>query len=139
MTNNFTAVVVTTIAAVEPSDKQQMPLPETATISPKINPIDLSDIEGAMDTTETIVATRIINNGTELPVSHGKPSEPIVVLDETEKDPHSPSQVSKKVKMVIHKWGPVEPINPERFFLKMLLSRGYATKMIPALTSKYRR
>jgi hypothetical protein len=63
----------------------------------------------------------------------------VIQLDDSEKDPHSPSQVSKKVKMVVHKWGPVEPINPERFFLKMLLSRGYATKMIPALTSQYRR
>lgn len=63
----------------------------------------------------------------------------VIQLDDSEKDPHSPSQVSKKVKMVVHRWGPVEPINPERFFLKMLLSRGYATKMIPALTSQYRR
>lgn len=63
----------------------------------------------------------------------------IIHLDDSERDPHSPLQVNKKVKMVVHRWGPVEPINPERFFLKMLLSRGYATKMIPALTSQYRR
>jgi hypothetical protein len=56
-----------------------------------------------------------------------------------DQDPHSPLQVSKKVKLVIQKWGAVEPINPERFFLKMLLSRGYPTKMIPALNSQYRR
>ena len=61
------------------------------------------------------------------------------VRHDEEKDPHGPLQVTKKVKMVIHRWGPVEPINPERFFLKMLLSRGYATKMIPALQSEYRR
>lgn len=63
----------------------------------------------------------------------------VIQIDDSEKDPHSPLQVTKKVKMVVHRWGPVEPINPERFFLKMLLSRGYATKMIPALTSQYRR
>lgn len=63
----------------------------------------------------------------------------VIHLDDSERDPHSPQQVNKKVKMVVHRWGPVEPINPERFFLKMLLSRGYATKMIPALTSQYRR
>lgn len=60
----------------------------------------------------------------------------MIVSHEDEKDPHSPQQVTRKVKMVIHKWGHVQPINPERFFLKMLLSRGYSTKMIPASTSQ---
>ena len=60
----------------------------------------------------------------------------MIVSHEDEKDPHSPQQVTRKVKMVIHKWGHVQPINPERFFLKMLLSRGYSTKMIPATTSQ---
>ena len=60
----------------------------------------------------------------------------MIVSHEDEKDPHSPQQVTRKVKMVIHKWGHVQPINPERFFLKMLLSRGYTTKMIPAATSQ---
>jgi hypothetical protein len=63
----------------------------------------------------------------------------LVQKEESENDPHSPLQVDKKVKMVIHKWGPVAPINPERFFLKMLLSRGYSSSMIPALTSQHRR
>ena len=115
-----------------------MLLTETTTISQKTNSNGLQENEAATQiVTETINAARIINNEKETPTIHGKPSEPTVCPDEAEKDPHSPLQVSKKVKMVIYKWGPVEPINPERFFLKMLLSRGYATKMIPALTSKY--
>ena len=63
----------------------------------------------------------------------------VIAHHEEEKDPHGPLQVTRKVKLVMHKWGHVEPINPERFFLKMLLSRGYTTKMIPALQSTYRR
>lgn len=63
----------------------------------------------------------------------------IVQNEEIGNDPHSPLQVDTKVKMVVQKWGPVAPINPERFFLKMLLSRGYSSNMIPALTSQYRR
>ena len=62
----------------------------------------------------------------------------IIVRHEDDKDPHGPQQVTRKVKMVIHKWGNVEPINPERFFLKMLLSRGYSTKMIPAMVSQHK-
>lgn len=68
---------------------------------------------------------------------HAEKSTAIIHIDDF--DPHGPTQVGRKVKMVINKWGPVEPINPERFFLKMLLSRGYETKMIPALTSQNRR
>ena len=70
---------------------------------------------------------------------HSEKQTTIIQIDDFERDPHGPTQVSRKVKMVINKWGPVQPINPERFFIKMLLSRGYATKMIPALTSQNRR
>ena len=54
-----------------------------------------------------------------------------------EKDPHGPLEDQKKVDLVIFKWGPVEPINPERFFLKLLSSRGYEISTIPALNSHY--
>lgn len=63
----------------------------------------------------------------------------IIHIEDFGGDPHGPTQVGRNVKIVINRWGPVEPINPERFFLKMLTSRGYATKMIPALTSQNRR
>jgi hypothetical protein len=55
----------------------------------------------------------------------------------TEQDPHGPLQVQQQVEMVMCRWGHVEAINPERFFLKLLSSRGYDSNMIPALTSKY--
>jgi hypothetical protein len=54
-----------------------------------------------------------------------------------EQDPHGPLQVQQQVEMVIYRWGHVEAINPESFFLKLLSSRGYDSNMIPALTSKY--
>lgn len=54
-----------------------------------------------------------------------------------EKDPHGPLEVQQKVDLVIYQWGPVEPINPERFFLKLLSSRGYEISTIPALGSHY--
>lgn len=54
-------------------------------------------------------------------------------------DPHAPLLVQSSVDLVIHKWGPIEPMNPERFFLDLLASRGYDNKLIPALTSQYNR
>lgn len=52
-------------------------------------------------------------------------------------DVHGPLQVQQEVDLVIYRWGPVEPINPERFFLKLLSSRGYDGTLIPALKSQY--
>jgi hypothetical protein len=54
-----------------------------------------------------------------------------------EKDPHGPHEVQRKVDLVIYRWGPVEPMNPERFFLKLLSSRGYEISTISALNSHY--
>lgn len=89
----------------------------------------------AMDTQDTIIVEDDALETREL--IHAEKSTAIIHIDDY--DPHGPTQVGRKVKMVTNKWGPVEPINPERFFLKMLLSRGYETKMIPALTSQNRR
>ena len=87
-----------------------------------------------MDTQDTII---VEDNVETRELRHAEKSTTISHIDDF--DPHGPTQVGRKVKMVINKWGPVEPINPERFFLKMLLSRGHETKMIPALTSQNRR
>ena len=54
-------------------------------------------------------------------------------------DLHGPLQVQSRVEIVLHKWGPVEPINPELFFFKLLASRGYNSELIPALASQYNR
>lgn len=54
-------------------------------------------------------------------------------------DPHGPLQVQNRVDIVLHKWGPTEPVNPELFFLKLLASRGYESELMPALSSKYNR
>ena len=54
-------------------------------------------------------------------------------------DPHGPLQIHDMVKTVINSWGPVEPINPERFFFKLLASRGYDCSTISALGSSYSR
>ena len=54
-------------------------------------------------------------------------------------DMHGPLQVQNRVEIVMHKWGPVEPINPELFFFKLLASRGYNSELIPALASQYNR
>jgi hypothetical protein len=43
--------------------------------------------------------------------------------------------VFKTVKMVMLHWGPIEPINPEIFLLKLLSRRGYDCSMIPALSA----
>lgn len=69
-------------------------------------------------------------------------SAPVSLLDSnqmviTEQDPHGPLQVQQQVEMVMYRWGHVEAISPERFFLKLLSSRGYDSSMIPALSSKY--
>ena len=54
-------------------------------------------------------------------------------------DPHGPLLIHDMVKTVINSWGPVEPINPERFFFKLLASRGYDCSTISALGSSYSR
>ena len=54
-------------------------------------------------------------------------------------DSHGPKHVCVKVKMVIRNWGPVAPISPERFFMKLLLSRGHQVKAIPALSLSTRK
>ena len=54
-------------------------------------------------------------------------------------DPHGPLLIHDMVKLVISSWGPVEPISPERFFFKLLASRGYDCGTISALGSNYSR
>ena len=101
----------------------------------------ISGPQNILEQDDSIMDTRNSLTALDHPLEsrHTDKHTTIILMDDFERDPHGPTQVSRKVKMVINKWGPVEPINPERFFLKMLLSRGYPTKMIPALTSPNRR
>ena len=51
--------------------------------------------------------------------------------DDSELDPYAPLNVPSNVQLVIKKWGPAVAISPERFFTKLLLSRGYAADNFP--------
>jgi hypothetical protein len=102
---------------------------------------DISHFNGTHDKLHPVTVVNIANNNSHIDIDSRSAQTLITLVHEhgLENDPHSPLQVDKKVKMVIHKWGPVAPINPQRFFIKMLLSRGYSSSMIPAITSQHRR
>jgi hypothetical protein len=55
------------------------------------------------------------------------------VSDDSQKDPHAPQNVPSNVQLVIKNWGPAVAICPERFFSKLLLSRGYPADNFPLL------
>lgn len=65
-------------------------------------------------------------------------SNPVLLRKETSTDPHDPANVPQYVKIVVRKWGFVEAISPERFLLKLMLSRGYEAVAIPPLSSSMR-
>jgi hypothetical protein len=67
-----------------------------------------------------------------------QPVPAIVRTSYDNSDPHGPRQVSKRVRLVIRKWGSILPIPPERFLHKLLVSRGYDTTSINALVSPLR-
>jgi hypothetical protein len=55
-------------------------------------------------------------------------------------DQHGPRHVCVKVKMVVKNWGVgCSPIPPERFLMKLMLSRGHEVRTIPALSSSARK
>ena len=51
--------------------------------------------------------------------------------DVIDMDPYAPQNVPSNVQLVIKKWGPAVAISPERFFTKLLLSRGYPADNFP--------
>ena len=53
------------------------------------------------------------------------------VEDDSHNDPYAPRNVPPNVQLVIKNWGPAVAISPERFFAKLLLSRGYPADNYP--------
>ena len=60
-------------------------------------------------------------------------------LSDTSTNPSSPYHISTRVKMVMQKWGNVQPIAPQEFLIKILEARGHPTHSIPAMKSAFRR
>lgn len=67
---------------------------------------------------------------------------PVIKL--TDKNPHceedeniyNPSEVQKRVKIIVQRWGRVVPIDPEIFLLRILESRGYETEFVSAISQR---